>query len=139
MNISPATEDLECIVRGVTVKTFELGGGLVKLSDSSDSDERSGMRDGTGATGVVTELPPCEDAVDDTDPSTSHASEIWSPKADADRGCACLPLFFRERLFSFSGEPHGDPGASPGRYVLPGHPRAGRAQVFGSTTMGERS
>lgn len=76
MNISPATEGLECIARGVLVKTFEPGGGLVKPSDSSDSDERSGMRDGTGATGVAIELPTCEDADDDADPSTSHASEI---------------------------------------------------------------
>ena len=100
------------------------GGRRMKPSLSSDSDDRSGINGGRTKGEVRMGMGPSPTGREGEDDA----------RFDAARGWAWLPLLDPlldgdERL-----------GRSSSRvYVLPGHPRSGRAQALGDTTMGDLS
>lgn len=116
-------------------------GGLTKPSDSSESDdETSGIKGGMGwasATSVALGV------------SSLSLKSASGRGARGARGCrclpaglaslGCLPLRCRAAANAAAMEYCSDSSSSSGRYVLPGHPRAGSEHRFGVTTMGERS
>ena len=100
------------------------GGRLVKPSLSSDSDDRSGINGGSIKGEVRMGM--------------GSSSTGWEGeddvRLDAARGWAWLPLL--DLLLDGDGRL----GRSSSRvYVLPGHPRSGKAQALGNTTMGDLS